>query len=176
MAALYNWAKRQRRLPRGFDAPTRHIEKQVESRGRVRFLSDDERDRLLAACRALPSVRPGVRCLTGEARITPGFDLPARWVIHTVGPVWHGGHAGEPERLAACHRAAFALAVEKRLASLAFPAISCGVYGYPALRAAAVATQTLHALLRTSPSINVTLCCFSEAMRQVFQDAADAAG
>ncbi len=80
---------------------------------------------LLAACRALGG------CPTGEARITPGFRLPASWVIHTVGPVWHGGTRHEAERLAACYRNSFELALQHGLRSIAFPAISTGVYGYP---------------------------------------------
>lgn len=126
---------------------------------------------LLQACRALPESAPGVRCLTGEARITPGFALPARWVIHTVGPVWRGGDKGEAELLARCHRNALRLLRERRLGSIAFPAISCGVYGYPAEQAAAVATATLRDELAREDSIEVTLCCFSDAMRAVFQRA-----
>lgn len=95
--------------------------------------------RLLAACRALPEVRPGVRCPVGEARATPGFDLPAAHVIHTVGPVWHGGNRDEPALLARCYRNALALAAELDAASIAFPAISCGVYGYPPPAAAHIA-------------------------------------
>jgi O-acetyl-ADP-ribose deacetylase len=79
---------------------------------------------LLAACRALPEVSPGVRCPTGEARLTPGFDLPARFVIHTVGPVWHGGQNSEAERLAGCYRSCIALALEHGLCSIGFPAIT----------------------------------------------------
>lgn len=100
---------------------------------------------LLAACRALPEVAPGVRCPTGEARITPGYALPARHVIHTVGPVWRGGGAGEAELLAACYRACLALAHRHRLGVLAFPAISCGAYGYPPLAAARIAVAELRA-------------------------------
>ena len=99
--------------------------------------------RLLHACRALPEVAPGVRCPTGAARITPGFDLPARCVVHTVGPVWRGGQAGEPALLAACYRNSMALAHAHGAASLAFPAISCGVYGYPYANAARIALRTL---------------------------------
>jgi O-acetyl-ADP-ribose deacetylase (regulator of RNase III) len=93
---------------------------------------------LLAACRAIPEVRPGVRCPTGEARITPGFRLPARWVIHTVGPVYSGPDESAP-LLHAAYRSSLELANESALASVAFPAISCGVYGYPADEAAEVA-------------------------------------
>ncbi|QAU24226.1 O-acetyl-ADP-ribose deacetylase [Dyella sp. M7H15-1] len=98
---------------------------------------------LLAACRTLPEVAPDVRCPVGEARITPGFNLPARYVIHTVGPVWHGGHAGEAALLASCYRSSIALAMEHDLHSIGFPAISCGVYGYPPEQAARVAVATL---------------------------------
>lgn len=88
---------------------------------------------LLAHCRALGG------CATGEAKITPGFRLAARWVIHTVGPVWQGGRHGEADLLAGCYRNALSLADRHRLASVAFPAISCGVYGYPAAEAADIA-------------------------------------
>jgi O-acetyl-ADP-ribose deacetylase (regulator of RNase III) len=96
---------------------------------------------LLAACREVPEVRPDVRCPTGEARITPGFRLPARFVIHTVGPVWRGGGHGEADLLASCYRNALALARARALTSIAFPAISCGVYGYPVAQAAAIAVR-----------------------------------
>lgn len=92
---------------------------------------------LLEACRTLPEVYPGVRCPTGQARITPGFALPASYVIHAVGPVYRGG-ANDAELLAAAFRASLQLAVEHSLRSVAFPAISCGVYGYPLDEAAAV--------------------------------------
>ena len=130
---------------------------------------------LLQACRALPEIAPGVRCPAGEARITPGFALPARWVIHTVGPVWHGGDGGEAELLARCHRNALRLLREQQLHAIAFPAISCGVYGYPAAQAAAVAVATLRDELADAVDIEVTLCCFSDAMRAVFQHALNAA-
>jgi O-acetyl-ADP-ribose deacetylase (regulator of RNase III) len=98
---------------------------------------------LLHACKALPVVRAGVRCETGDARITPGFRLSARYVIHTVGPVF-GEHAGDEDRLlAGCHARSLALAVEQGLKSVAFPAISCGVYGYPKRRAARVGVAAL---------------------------------
>ncbi|MFZ6045065.1 O-acetyl-ADP-ribose deacetylase [Pseudomonas sp. CR3202] len=92
---------------------------------------------LLAHCRTLGG------CPTGEARITPGFRLPARFVIHTVGPVWHGGSHREPELLAGCYRNSLALAEAEGLASIAFPAISCGVYGYPLEEAARIAVAEL---------------------------------
>lgn len=118
---------------------------------------------LLAECRALPQLHPGVRCPTGEARITAGHRLPARHVIHTVGPVWEGGDDGEPALLASCYRASLQLAAEHDLASIAFPAISCGVFGYPHEQAAAVAIKAMRAWSRPSPQ-RVLFCCFDAAM------------
>jgi O-acetyl-ADP-ribose deacetylase (regulator of RNase III) len=102
---------------------------------------------LLEECRRVPEARPGVRCPTGEARMTGGHALPARHVIHTVGPVWHGGTHGEAEALASCYRSSLALAAEHGVRSIAFPAISCGIYGYPLDQAAAVAVRTVRAFL-----------------------------
>jgi O-acetyl-ADP-ribose deacetylase len=102
---------------------------------------------LLAACRRIPEVRPGVRCPTGEARLTPGFSLPARFVIHTVGPVWRGGAHGEAELLASCYRRSLELARAEGLRSIAFPAIGCGVYGYPIDDAADIAVREVRACL-----------------------------
>ena len=124
---------------------------------------------LLAACRAIPEVTPGVRCRTGEARITPGFSLPARYVIHTVGPIWHGGHHGEAGDLASCYRACIALAVEHDLNSIGFPAISCGVYGYPPDQAAKVAIATLRDVLSRHPKLDVQLCCFDDRMTGIWR-------
>lgn len=129
--------------------------------------------RLLEACRAIPEVRAGVRCPTGEARITPGFDLPARFVVHTAGPVWHGGGRREPELLTACHRNALALAREHAVDSVAFPAISCGVYGYPRDAAAGVAMAVLadeQHRLRTPRRL--ILCAFDPDMAQAWRTAA----
>jgi O-acetyl-ADP-ribose deacetylase (regulator of RNase III) len=98
---------------------------------------------LLAECHRIPEVRPGVRCPTGEARITGGHRLPARFVIHTVGPVWREGSSGEAELLASCYRSCLRLAAERRFHSIGFPAISCGACGYPLDEACAVAvTET----------------------------------
>jgi O-acetyl-ADP-ribose deacetylase (regulator of RNase III) len=130
---------------------------------------------LLEACRALPQVAPGVRCPTGEAVITPGFDLPARHVIHTVGPVWHGGDAGEPALLARCYRRSLELAHAHGLRTIAFPAISCGVYGYPADAAAAVAVRSVREMLAELDDLAVTLCARDAAMGAVLQRALSAA-
>jgi O-acetyl-ADP-ribose deacetylase (regulator of RNase III) len=111
-------------------------------------------------------------CPTGEARITPGFDLPARWIIHTVGPVWHGGRHGEPALLAACYRACFALAVEHDLRRLAFPAISCGVYGYPPAQAAAIAVRESRAAMARHPGIEeILLVAFDPGMLDILEQA-----
>ena len=102
---------------------------------------------LVRACRSLPEAAPGVRCPTGEARITPGFRLPARYVIHTVGPVWHGGRNGEPELLASCYRTSLALAREHACRTVAFPAISCGIFGYPVEEATRIAVREIREAL-----------------------------
>ncbi|UTH72542.1 O-acetyl-ADP-ribose deacetylase [Chromobacterium sp. IIBBL 290-4] len=100
---------------------------------------------LLAACRVLGG------CPTGEAKLTPGFNLPARFVIHTVGPVWQGGGQREAALLAACYRNSLALAARHQLASIAFPAISCGVYGYPLAEACALAVAEVRGWLASQP-------------------------
>ena len=130
---------------------------------------------LLQACRALPESAPGVRCPVGEARITPGFLLPARYVIHAVGPVWRGGRHDEALLLERCYRNALQKLRGQRLRTIAFPAISCGVYGYPAAQAADVAMATLRDELAGDDAIDVTLCCFSDGMRAIFQHALNAA-
>ena len=110
---------------------------------------------LLAECRTLGG------CPTGEARITRGYRLPARHVIHAVGPVWRGGAFGEPAVLASCYRASLDLALERGLHSIAFPCISTGVYGYPKDDAAAVAVGAVRARLQNESSIDeVVFCCF----------------
>src|SRR5262245_13389121 len=86
---------------------------------------------LLEACRAVAEVRPGVRCPTGEARVTAAFQLPARWIVHTVGPVWRGGAQGEQDLLASCYRESLAVAVAQGARSIAFPAISTGAFRFP---------------------------------------------
>jgi O-acetyl-ADP-ribose deacetylase (regulator of RNase III) len=119
---------------------------------------------LHAACRALPQVRPDVRCPTGETRITPGFNLVARYVIHAVGPVYGDGRRGEAELLAACYRSALRQAQERGLRSLAFPAISTGAYGYPLDEACTIAVREIrrHQSAQALPE-RVLLCAFSDA-------------
>ena len=116
---------------------------------------------LLAECRKLGG------CPTGQAKITGGYDLPARFVIHTVGPVWRGGRNNEPELLASCYRKCLACAVTHGIATLAFPAISCGVYGYPVDLACAIAVREVGRFLAEDATISqVTFSCFSEGMEQ----------
>ena len=111
---------------------------------------------LAAACARL---RP---CPTGQARLTPGFELPARFIIHAVGPVWHGGKGGEPELLASAYRASLALARAEALESIAFPAISTGIYGYPLRAATAIAVATVRTELADPGSIvRVIFACFN---------------
>ena len=115
-------------------------------------------------------------CETGEAKITPGFGLPARTVIHTVGPVWGDGESGEDRLLAACYRNSLGLAAKHGLASIAFPAISTGIFGFPPDRAALIAVRTVRAALPDFPSIErVIFCCFGAESRQ-HHEAAFAAG
>jgi O-acetyl-ADP-ribose deacetylase (regulator of RNase III) len=118
---------------------------------------------LLAECRALPEDAPGVRCPTGEARLTAGYDLPARYVIHTVGPVWRGGQQDEPALLEACYRNSLAVASVHGVTSIAFPAISCGVFGYPLELAVPLAVHAVRSWTNPRPS-HVVFCCFDPAM------------
>lgn len=127
---------------------------------------------LLLACRQLPEIRRGVRCATGDARITPGFRLRARHVIHTVGPVWHGGTAGEPDLLASCYRRSLQLVREHGLRSVAFPAISCGVFGYPIAAATQVAVRTVRAFAGTlTDPPRVLFCCFGNDVADAYRAA-----
>ncbi len=119
--------------------------------------------RLLEACRRIPEVRSGIRCPAGEARITDGYELPARFVVHTVGPVWRGGNQREAELLASCYRSSLRLAVGNGVRSIAFPAISCGAYGYPLDEACSIAIGTTAAFLRSDPTLErVLFVAFSE--------------
>jgi O-acetyl-ADP-ribose deacetylase (regulator of RNase III) len=114
---------------------------------------------LLAECRLLHG------CKTGEAKITQGYRLPAKFVIHTVGPVWNGGDAGEAALLASCYRNSLALAEKHGIGSIAFPAISTGIYGYPKDAAARIAVETVRAFPAQSVR-EVVFCCFSEDDRE----------
>ncbi|MEI6200559.1 MAG: O-acetyl-ADP-ribose deacetylase [Enhydrobacter sp.] len=116
---------------------------------------------LLAECRTLHG------CPTGEAKITKGYRLKARHVIHTVGPVWNGGKSGEPELLARCYRNSLTLAQSHRLTSLAFPAISTGVYGYPKEPAAEIAVREVKA--HAGALERVVLCCFDKATADLYR-------
>ena len=119
---------------------------------------------LLAECRTLGG------CPTGEARITKGYNLPAAWIIHTVGPVWRGGSQGEPELLARCYRSCFSLALEYGMGSIAFPAISTGVYGYPKEEAARIAVREARRALAKNEHLAVILfVCFNSATRLAYE-------
>jgi len=121
---------------------------------------------LLAECRTLGG------CKTGQAKITGGYRLPARYVIHTVGPVWRGGHDHEDELLAGCHRACLALARQHDVTSIAFPAISCGIYGFPIPRAAEIAMRTLAEVLPDYPALrSVTFAAFGADVEEAFAGA-----
>ncbi|MFO1372601.1 MAG: O-acetyl-ADP-ribose deacetylase [Candidatus Competibacteraceae bacterium] len=125
---------------------------------------------LLAECRTLGG------CETGQAKITGGYRLPARHVIHTVGPVWHGGGQGEPDLLAACYRHSLQLAVANGVHTIAFPAISCGVYGYPLDEAARIAVGEVRNFLGHDDQLEmVYLVCFGEDTRQAYERALKAA-
>lgn len=126
---------------------------------------------LVAQCRLLGG------CKTGEAKLTDGHRLPAKHVIHTVGPVWRGGGEGEPELLAACYRNSLAIAARRGFAAIAFPCISTGIFGYPAELAARVAVAAVrgHAVDAALPG-EVVFCCFGEADLQIYRGLLDADG
>ena len=117
---------------------------------------------LLEACRALNG------CETGDAKITPGFDLPARYIIHAVGPVWRDGASGETELLARCYERSLALAEANQLAHIAFPAISTGIYGFPKDRACAIAMDAVQTWQAPWPQ-TVSFCCFDAETRSLYE-------
>ena len=125
--------------------------------------------RLLEECRKIGG------CPTGEARITHGYNLKAKWVIHTVGPIWHGGNTGEEELLANCYHNSFSLASQYSLHSLAFPSISTGAYRYPLQKAVPVALREIKAGLKKYPEIEqVLVVCFGEEVYEEYRrDAED---
>ena len=121
---------------------------------------------LVMECRSLRG------CKTGNAKLTKGYNLPADFIIHTVGPVWQSGHNGEPELLANCYRKSIQIAVEKKIESLAFPCISTGIYGYPKDKAAEIAVETCSEELKNNPSkskLKIIFCCFDEDNYNIYQ-------
>lgn len=133
--------------------------------------------KLLEACRKLGG------CPTGKAKATPGFNLPAKYVFHAVGPIWRGGSHGEDELLASCYLECMRLAKEHGIRTIAFPAISCGAYGFPVERAAPIALSAIAEALKDNPQIEkVYLVCFDRTTYQAYQEAltrlpdSDAAG
>jgi O-acetyl-ADP-ribose deacetylase (regulator of RNase III) len=119
---------------------------------------------LLQECRTLGG------CMTGQARLTHGYRLPAKFIIHTVGPVWHGGKQGEEKLLASCYRESLSLAAAQGLASIAFPCISTGVYGYPPEQAVEVAIAAVRDFMRSPGSLReVVFCCYSAGDLALYQ-------
>ncbi|MBL4908361.1 MAG: O-acetyl-ADP-ribose deacetylase [Sneathiella sp.] len=119
---------------------------------------------LLEYCRKLNG------CPTGQVKLSPGFKLPSNYILHTVGPIWHGGKSGEPELLKSCYRTCLKLAAEKQLTSVAFPAISTGIYGFPSTHAADIAVRTILEFFQTLTSLKrVVLVAFSETDLDILQ-------
>ena len=121
---------------------------------------------LLAECKQLGG------CKTGQAKITKGYRLPAQYVIHTVGPVWNGGDHNEPKLLASCYKSCFALAREHRVRTIAFPAISCGIYHFPVERAVEIALRETYGELSANPGVEkVIFSCFGDSVFKAYQSA-----
>jgi O-acetyl-ADP-ribose deacetylase (regulator of RNase III) len=119
---------------------------------------------LLAECRTING------CDTGDAKITKGYNLPAKCVIHTVGPVWHGGKSGEAEKLASCYKRSLEIALENGVKTIAFPNISTGIYGYPKLAAAEIAVQSVNRFLSENPGIDkVIFCVFDNENLEIYK-------
>ena len=118
---------------------------------------------LLAACRKLNG------CATGDAKATPGFRLPVRWIFHAVGPVWNGGHRGEADKLASCYRRSMELAREHNAKTVAFPAISTGIYGYPKRPAAEIAVSVCREMAGGCGVERVEFCCFDEQTAEIYE-------
>ncbi len=119
---------------------------------------------LLAECLTLNG------CATGDAKITKGYNLPAKFVIHTVGPVWNGGKSGESEKLTSCYRRSLEIAIENGIKTIAFPNISTGVYGYPKQEAAEIAVQTVISFLENNQEIQqLTFCVFDEENYEIYR-------
>jgi O-acetyl-ADP-ribose deacetylase len=109
-------------------------------------------------------------CKTGDAKLTKGYRLPARYIIHTVGPVWQGGHDGEPELLVSCYRRSMEIAVQNNIDELAFPCISTGIFGYPKEPAASIAVTTVRSLMQMPSNLRrVVFCCFSLGDLQIYE-------
>jgi O-acetyl-ADP-ribose deacetylase (regulator of RNase III) len=120
---------------------------------------------LLAECRTLNG------CKTGDAKITKGYNLPSKFVIHTVGPVWHGGKSGEPEKLASCYYKSLEAAIKNGVKTIAFPNISTGVYGYPKREAAKIALKTVVSFLENNPQIeHVIFCVFDDDNFEIYNE------
>ena len=120
---------------------------------------------LLAECRTLGG------CATGQAKITRGYKLPAKWVIHTVGPVWHDGNHNEDDLLASCYRSCFALVEQHGIKTVAFPCISAGAYGFPMDRAARIAVRETKSFLERNQSVKVILVCFGTSALEIYKAA-----
>lgn len=120
---------------------------------------------LLRECRTLGG------CETGDAKLTYGYRLPAKYVLHAVGPVWHGGQSREEEDLAGCYRRCLEIAAQNDITSIAFPCISTGIYGYPKRQAAEIALKTVEGTLKRLPQIErVVFCCFSDVDRNAYEE------